>query len=60
MTTRTDYPYQHHVDYIQILLDHLNLTDITLFCQDYNGLIGFHLATNNSLLFNNSFRQKFQ
>ncbi|HDQ03157.1 MAG TPA: alpha/beta fold hydrolase [Deltaproteobacteria bacterium] len=39
-----DYTYQRHVDWMQSLLDQLNLTDITLVCQDWGGLIGLRLV----------------
>ena len=33
-TKRSDYTYQRHVDWMRSLLEQLELTDITLFCQD--------------------------
>ena len=44
---RTDYTYQRHVDWMQSLLDQLDLTNITLFCQDWGGLIGLRLVANS-------------
>lgn len=44
---RTDYTYQRHVDWMQSLLDQLDLTNITLFCQDWGGLIGLRLVADN-------------
>jgi haloalkane dehalogenase len=44
---RTDYTYQRHVDWMQSLLDQLQLTNITLVCQDWGGLIGLRLAAEN-------------
>lgn len=41
---RTDYTYQRHVDWLQSALDQLDLKDITLFCQDWGGLIGLRLV----------------
>lgn len=41
---RTDYTYLRHVEWIKALLIALNLTDITLVCQDWGGLIGLRLA----------------
>lgn len=41
---RTDYTYQKHVDWMRRLLEALNLTRITLVCQDWGGLIGLRLA----------------
>ena len=41
---REDYTYQRHVDWMRMLLfDELDLRDITLFCQDWGGLIGLRL-----------------
>ncbi len=42
---REDYTYQRHVDWIRGLLEDLDLRDITLFGQDWGGLIGLRLAT---------------
>jgi haloalkane dehalogenase len=39
-----DYTYQRHVDWMQALLDQLNLDRITLVCQDWGGLIGLRLV----------------
>lgn len=40
---RSDYSYQRHVDWLRELLTQLELQDITLFCQDWGGLIGLRL-----------------
>jgi len=44
---RTDYTYQRHVDWMQSVLDQLDLKNITLFCQDWGGLIGLRLVADN-------------
>jgi haloalkane dehalogenase len=45
---RTDYTYQRHVDWMQAaLIDHLDLRDATLVCQDWGGLIGLRIAAEN-------------
>lgn len=44
---RTDYTYQRHVDWMQSVLEQLDLTNITLFCQDWGGLIGLRLVADN-------------
>ena len=44
---RDDYTYQRHVDWMQALIDHMNLINITLVCQDWGGLIGLRLLTDN-------------
>ncbi|WP_137227151.1 haloalkane dehalogenase [Shewanella sp. MEBiC00475] len=50
-TKRNDYTYQRHVDWIKSLMLQLNLTDITLVCQDWGGLIGLRLAAEESQRF---------
>jgi haloalkane dehalogenase len=44
---RADYTYQRHVDWMQSVLGQLDLKNITLFCQDWGGLIGLRLAAEN-------------
>lgn len=46
-TSRNDYTYQRHVDWMQSLLDQLELNNITLVCQDWGGLIGLRLVADN-------------
>lgn len=41
---RSDYTYQRHVDWMLGLIEALDLKNITLFCQDWGGLIGLRLA----------------
>jgi haloalkane dehalogenase len=41
---REDYSYDRHVGWVRSLLDALGLADITLFCQDWGGLIGLRLV----------------
>jgi haloalkane dehalogenase len=41
---RDDYTYQRHVDWMHAFLDATALTDITLVCQDWGGLIGLRLV----------------
>jgi haloalkane dehalogenase len=42
---RADYSYQRHVDWLrELVIDHLDLRRITLFCQDWGGLLGLRLA----------------
>ena len=43
-TKRTDYTYEGHVHWTRQWLTELDLTDITLFCQDWGGLIGLRLV----------------
>ena len=45
---REDYTYNRHVGWVRsLLLDHLDLRDITLICQDWGGLIGLRLVGNH-------------
>lgn len=41
---RGDYTYQRHVDWVRQAIIRLELTDITLVCQDWGGLIGLRLV----------------
>ena len=41
---RLDYTYERHVEWMTQWLTGLDLTDITLFCQDWGGLIGLRLV----------------
>lgn len=43
-TKREDYTYERHVAWMSDWLSQLDLTDITLFCQDWGGLIGLRLV----------------
>ena len=43
-TQRSDYTYQRHVDWMSDWLRRVDLQNITLFCQDWGGLIGLHLV----------------
>ncbi|MEA2487668.1 MAG: haloalkane dehalogenase [Actinomycetota bacterium] len=42
--SRNDYTYQRHLDWTYGLIESLDLTDVTLFCQDWGGLIGLRIA----------------
>ncbi len=45
---KSDYTYARHVAWMQeVLVDHLDLTDATLFGQDWGGLIGLRLVADN-------------
>ena len=41
---RSDYTYERHVGWMSDWLTALDLSDITLFCQDWGGLIGLRLV----------------
>jgi haloalkane dehalogenase len=45
---RTDYTFQRHVDWIRSFIEDLDLRDITLFCQDWGGLIGLRLVAEDT------------
>ena len=42
-TEREAYSYQHHIDWMSHWLQAMDLNNITLFCQDWGGLIGLRL-----------------
>jgi haloalkane dehalogenase len=45
---RDDYSYARHVEWVRsLVVDHLDLTDITFFGQDWGGLIGLRLVAEN-------------
>jgi haloalkane dehalogenase len=47
-TERSDYTYARHVEWVRALvLDHLGLADVTLFGQDWGGLIGLRVLAEN-------------
>ena len=41
---RTDYTYERHVDWMTTFFTALDLSGVTLFCQDWGGLIGLRLV----------------
>ena len=43
-TATGDYTYQRHCDWVQRLIEALDLREITLVCQDWGSLIGLRLA----------------
>lgn len=43
-TEQSDYTYQKHVDWMTAWLERVDLQGITLFCQDWGGLIGLRLV----------------
>jgi haloalkane dehalogenase len=48
---REDYTYQRHVDWMLGVLEALDLSDITLVCQDWGGLIGLRLVAEHGRRF---------
>jgi haloalkane dehalogenase len=50
-SNRLDYTYQRHVDWMTDWLNKLDLNNITLFCQDWGGLIGLRLVTEQAARF---------
>lgn len=50
-TKRSDYTYQRHLDWLRQVIIQLNLSDITLVCQDWGGLLGLRLVAEHSDLF---------
>ena len=43
---RSDYTYQRHVDWVSSWMQQLNLSSVTLVCQDWGGLIGLRILAN--------------
>jgi haloalkane dehalogenase len=43
-TSKSDYSYQRHVDWLAAFVEALDLREITLFCQDWGSLIGLRVA----------------
>lgn len=46
-TDQASYTYANHITWMQEVIDQLDLRNITLFCQDWGGLIGLRLVTAN-------------
>ncbi len=46
-TVQQDYSYARHVTWMNGFVNNLNLRDITLICQDWGGLIGLRVVTEN-------------
>ena len=46
-TQRENYTYASHVAWVKGLIESLDLTNITLVCQDWGGLIGLRVAAEN-------------
>lgn len=44
-TERSAYTYQSHLDWLGAFVQKLDLTGITLFCQDWGGLLGLKILT---------------
>ena len=44
---QADYTYAKHIDWMQEVVDHLELKNINIFIQDWGGLIGLRLLTAN-------------
>lgn len=44
LADRNDYAYERHVAWLSSWLTAMNLSDITLFCQDWGGLLGLRLV----------------
>ncbi len=48
---RSDYSYAGHVEWMRRFIEALDLTDISLFCQDWGSLIGLRVAAENESRF---------
>ena len=51
LARKVDYSYKLHVEAVTQFVKQLNLTNITLVCQDWGGLIGLRVAAENEALF---------
>lgn len=49
--SKRDYSYAGHVDWIREFIESLDLSGITLFCQDWGSLIGLRVAAENESRF---------
>jgi len=49
--SQDDYTYQRHVDWMAGVLARLDLQGVTLFCQDWGGLIGLRLVAEHAARF---------
>jgi len=47
----TDYSYLSHMNWLESLIEQLDLTNITLVCQDWGSLLGLRLAAENEARF---------
>jgi haloalkane dehalogenase len=47
-TERSNYTFANHVAWVKALLEAIDLKGITLFCQDWGGLIGLRVAAENA------------
>ena len=50
-TSKKDYSYAGHVDWMRQFIEALDLGNITLFCQDWGSLIGLRVAAENEARF---------
>jgi haloalkane dehalogenase len=46
-----DYSYQRHVDWLVAWIEALDLSDVTLFCQDWGSLLGLRIAAEHPARF---------
>ncbi len=50
-TSKNDYSYAGHVEWMTQFVTNLDLRDITLFCQDWGSMIGLRIAAENETRF---------
>ncbi len=47
--SRSDHTYERHTEWLEsVVVDHLDLTDVSLFCHDWGGLLGLRLVADHS------------
>ena len=51
LINQEDYTYKKHVEWITKFIENLELMNITLFCQDWGGLIGLRIVTEQAYRF---------
>ena len=50
-TEMEDYSYHNHLVWLKALLNDLGLKDVTLFCQDWGGLLGLRILAEEKGIF---------
>ena len=46
-TKRSDYTYERHLNWLKETIEQLNLSNVTLVCQDWGGLLGLRIVAEN-------------
>jgi haloalkane dehalogenase len=51
LVSQSDYSFQFHIDVVTSFIEQMQLKQITLFCQDWGGLIGLRIVADHQELF---------